>query len=445
MQILLIQPSGAIHRFRVGTFPKSLRYAPLTLTTLASLVPIELDCEINIIDEGVQLVDFNSRPDLAAITIITGTSPRGYAIADHFRRQGVPVVMGGVHVTLCPDEAAKHADSIVIGFGEETWPQLLRDFKQGRMKDRYIALKCPPLKGLPLPRRDLLKKEGYITTSTVWATRGCLNDCDFCSIPATWGTNFYTRPVEEVIAEVAGFSTKEFILVDPSPMEDPPYAKKLFREMKGLNKQWFGLSTTKIVEDPELLKVVGESGCKGLLVGFESVSEMSIASIGKDHNSVQFYRDVVKKLHDHGIAIQACFVFGLDEDRPDIFRKTIDFCDKSHVDLPRFSTYTPFPNTEAFRKLNAQKRIISNDWALYDVEHIVVQPKHMSVEQLRNGLHWAWEQAYRFPSIVKRLFGSRTSTGIAVGVNLGYRYYARRLKLMSDQVLNDDVNEGIPV
>lgn len=444
IRLMLIQPSGTIHRYRVGTFPKSLRYAPLTLTTLAALVPPELEFEIELVDEGVQRVDFEARPDLIAMTVITGTAKRGYAIADHFRRRGIPVVIGGVHVTLCPDEAAQHADCIMVGFGEETWPQMLRDFAQRQMQPRYRSFKPPELRGLPRPRRDLLKKDGYITISTLWATRGCLNDCDFCSIPATWGENFYMRPVEEVVAEAADLPGREFILVDPSPMEDPPYAKKLFKEIGKLNKRWFGLSTTKIGKDPELMKIVGESGCKGLLIGFESVNQMSIGSIAKDHNSVEFYVDLVKKMHDHGMGVQACFVFGLDEDRPDIFRRTVDFCDRAHVDLPRFSTYTPFPNTEAYRRLSAQNRIITTDWTLYDVEHVVVRPVHMTADRLREGLHWAWEQAYRWPSIARRMLGSRCSPGLIIPLNLGYRSYAQRLHTMTDQALFDDVHEGIP-
>jgi radical SAM superfamily enzyme YgiQ (UPF0313 family) len=369
---------------------------------------------------------------------------RGYAIADHFRRRGIPVVIGGVHATLCPDEAQQHADCVVVGFGEISWPRLLQDFQAGRMEKRYTDLKPPSLKNYPHARRDLLRKEGYITTSTIWATRGCLNDCDFCSIPATWGSNFYMRPVEEVVAEIATLPGKEFVLVDPSPMEDPAYAKVLFKEIGTLKKKWFGLSTTKIGKDPELMKIVGESGCQGLLVGFESVNQMSIGSIGKDHNTVEFYYDLIKRMHTHGMGVQACFVFGLDDDGPDIFRRTVDFCDRAHVDLPRFSTYTPFPNTAAYRKLDAQNRILTKDWTLYDVEHIVVQPKLMSVDRIREGLHWAWEHAYRLPSIARRLLGSRTSTGYALAFNFGYRSYANRLREMSDRLLFDDVHEGIP-
>lgn len=445
MKILLIQPSGTVHRYRKGNFPKSLRYAPLTLTTLAALVPPELDIEVEMIDEGVDVVDFEARPDLIGITIITGTALRGYAIADHFRRRGIPVVMGGVHATLLPDEAADHVDSLVIGYGEETWPKLIRDFCAGKMQKRYNGLKPPSIKNYPIARRDLLRKDRYITTSTIWATRGCLNDCDFCSIPATWGKNFLMRPVEEVVAEAASLPGKEFVLLDPSPMEEPEYAKELFREMKKINKHWFGLSTTKIGEDPELMKILGESGCKGLLVGFESVNQMSLGSIQKNHNSVNFYIDLVKKMHDNGMGVQACFVFGLDDDHPDIFKRTVDFCDKAYVDLPRFSTYTPFPNTGAYRKLDAEKRILTTNWSLYDVEHIVIQPKGMSVEQIQEGLLWAWNHAYRLPSVARRLLGSRTSTGFAIALNMGYRSYAKKLGDMTNAMLQEDVNEGIPL
>src|SRR5262245_54693061 len=205
MRIQLLSPAGEIHRNTTGIFKTSLRYAPLTLTTLAALVPPELEAEITIQDEGVQPLDLEFPQSLVGITAITGTAQRSYAIADRLRAKGHTVVIGGVHATLMPDEAARHADAVVVSYAETSWPELLRDFAAGRMKERYYAPTGKRLEGVPIARRDLLKRERYATVNSIEATRGCPHKCDFCAVPAAWSNIYAHRPIEDVIAELTTF------------------------------------------------------------------------------------------------------------------------------------------------------------------------------------------------------------------------------------------------
>jgi radical SAM superfamily enzyme YgiQ (UPF0313 family) len=439
VRIQLLSPAGEIHRNNTGIFKTSLRYAPLTLTTLAAMVPDDLDAQVAIQDEGVQPLDLDVEADLFGITAITGTALRAYKIADELRARGRTVVLGGVHTTLLPDEAARHADAIVIGYGEQSWPQLLRDFARGELKPRYHAPTGRVLAGIPPARRDLLNKKKYATVNSIEATRGCPHKCDFCVVPTAWSNIYAHRPIDEVIAELRTFEGKKALFIDLSPMEDVNYAKALYRAMIPLGMRWVGLSTTRIAEDDELLKLAAASGCKGLLIGFESVSQDTLNGTHKGFHAANRYGDVVKKLHDHGIGIQGCFVFGFDTDDESVFERTVEFVDRAKIDLPRYAVMTPFPSTGLFRRLESEGRLLHKNWALYDVEHVVHQPRHMSPERLQEGLEWAWRQSYALGSIGRRAFGAPWSIlPLWVALNFGYRYYAKHLREKTWPVFRDE-------
>jgi radical SAM superfamily enzyme YgiQ (UPF0313 family) len=439
MKIQLLSPAGEIHRNTTGIFRTALRYAPLTLTTLAALVPPELNAQVTIQDEGVQPLDLNLDADLVGITAITGTALRAYAIADRLRARGHTVVLGGVHATLMPDEAAAHADAVVLSYAERSWPQLLRDFARGELQPRYFAPTGRSLAGLPHARRDLLKKDRYATVNSIEATRGCPHKCDFCAVPAAWSNIYAHRPVEEVVAELRTFEGRHALFIDLSPVEDVNYAKALYRAMIPLKIRWVGLSTTRIAEDNELLSLAAASGCKGLLVGFESVSQATLNATHKHFHTANRYAEVVKKLHDRGIGIQGCFVFGFDNDDESVFERTVAFVDRVKIDLPRYAVMTPFPGTGFYRQLEAEGRLLHKNWALYDVEHVVFQPKRMSPECLQEGLEWAWKQSYRYRSMFSRILGSRCVPLLSLSLNLGYRHYALHLHEKTGPVYRDPV------
>jgi radical SAM superfamily enzyme YgiQ (UPF0313 family) len=438
MKIQLLSPAGEIHRNKTGIFKQSLRYAPLTLTTLAALIPEELNAEVTIQDEGVEPLDFDFDADLVGITAITGTAQRAYAVADELRSRRHTVVLGGVHPTLLPDEAAPHADAIVTGYGEQAWPQLLRDFAGRRLQPRYHAPTGRQLSGLPIARRDLLKRQRYATVNSIEATRGCPHHCEFCVVPTAWHGIYSHRPVEEVIAELRTFQGRHALFVDLSPVEDVEYAKALYRAMIPLKIRWLGLATTRLAEDAELLGLAAKSGCKGVLIGFESISQNTLNGTRKQFHTASRYAENVRRLHDHGIGIQACFVFGFDEEDESVFSRTVEFVDRTKIDLPRYAVATPFPGTPLYRRLEAQGRLLHRNWSLYDVEHVVFEPRRMSPERLQEGLQWSWQQSYSWRSLLHRISGAPwTILPLWVSTNLGYRFFADKLPSKADQVFRE--------
>jgi radical SAM superfamily enzyme YgiQ (UPF0313 family) len=427
MRVVLISPKGPLYRHRGGIWKKSLRYQPLTLTTLAALIPPELDVDVRLIDEGIADVPLDLEADLIGLTVITGTAMRAYELADHFRKRGIAVVLGGPHVTLIPEDAQPHADAIVVGYAEDTWPQLLRDFAVGEMLPRYNQSPGLEIGGRPFPRRDLLPSSHYLTNNVFEATRGCVHSCDFCVVPTAWGRKPFHKPVAEVIADITQHGARKLIFIDLNLVAHRGYALELFRALIPLKLQWYGLATVLLADDPELLELCGRSGCRGLLMGLESISPANLKQNHKGFNSPEHYARVVERLHAHGIALQGCFVFGLDDDRPDVFMKTAEFAVQAHIDLPRFAVVTPFPNTALYKRLVAENRILTYNWELYDAQHVVFRPAQMSVQELQQGVEAAWKHAYSFRSIVRRIRQSPAPWPVKLGTNLGYRFYAHNL------------------
>jgi radical SAM superfamily enzyme YgiQ (UPF0313 family) len=427
IRIALISPKGPLYRHRGGIWKKSLRYQPLTLTTLAALIPTELPVEVELFDEGVSDVPLDLQADLIGLTVITGTARRAYELAGHFRLRGATVVLGGPHITLIPEDAAPHADAVVVGYAEDSWPQLLRDFANGCLRSRYDQSPNLDLADRPFPRRDLLPGNRYLTNNVFEATRGCIHNCDFCVVPAAWGRKPYQKPVQQVVADIRQHGARKLIFVDLNLIADREYALRLFRALIPLRVQWYGLATVLLAEDLELLETAARSGCKGLLMGLESISPQNLRQNHKTFNSPDKFARVVERLHEHGIALQGCFVFGLDHDEADVFLKTAEFAVQARIDLPRFAIATPFPNTALYRRLQAEERILTRNWELYDGQHVVFRPARLTVEELQYGTEAAWKHAYSFRSIARRIRHSPAAWPVKLGTNLGYRFYAHNL------------------
>lgn len=443
MKIALLAPAGAMHRYN-GMFHKGLHYAPITLALLAALVPKELNADVKIYDETAEAIPLDLEVDVVAITCITGTASRCYKYADYFRSRGITVILGGVHPSLMPDEAKEHADSIILGLGEDTFPRAIKDAAENTLQKVYYQESCTDIANRPLPRKDLLKKKKYITLNTVEAVRGCNHSCTFCAYPAAFGKKVFKRPVEDVVKEIKSFKGKEVIFPDVNLIADVNYAKELFTAIIPLKKWWFGLTTTAIGYNDELMDIFEKSGCKGLLIGFESVNQETQENIHKGVNRVNEYKELMDKLHNRGIMVMGCFAFGSDEDKKDVFKRTVDLCLEAKIDLPRFSIITPFPATEFYKALDMEGRIVEKDWSMYDVEHCVYKPKHMTKEELEEGIAWAWEQTYSWKNIIKRLDFSKKKTkkSIFLLLNIGYRKYAKGFKIFDNSVMSD--NSDIP-
>ncbi len=442
MKIALLAPAGAMHRYS-GSFGKSLHYAPLTLTTLAALVPEEAEAEIKIYDETAGKIPLDIDADLMGITCITGTAPRCYAYADYFRSRGITVFMGGVHPSMLPDEAAQHADVVFTGFSEQTFPQFIRDYMSGSYKKLY-AQNCDfSIENRPLPRRELLNKKRYITINTVEAIRGCCHRCSFCAYPAAFGHPVYKRPVKEVVAEIEALHSRHVLFPDVNLIADRAYALELFSAMIPLKIMWVGLVTSAVGIDDELITVFRKSGCKGLLIGFESITQESQRYIHKGVNRVDGYVDLMKRLHDNGILVQGCFAFGGDEEDTSVFERTVEAVIKAKIDLPRYSILTPFPRTELYAQLEREGRITERNWAMYDVQHCVFRPKKMTKEQLEEGTDLAWRLTYSTGNMMKRLMPLRSSPWLSIPLNLGYKGYADKWHKFTRDVMCD--NSDIPV
>jgi radical SAM superfamily enzyme YgiQ (UPF0313 family) len=427
IKIALVSPKGPLYRHRGGIWKKSLRYQPLTLTTLAALVPPESPVELQLIDEGITDVPLDLDADLVGLTVITGTAMRAYELADHFRQRGIAVVLGGPHVTLIPDDAQPHADAVVTGYAEDTWPQLVRDFLAGQLKPRYDQAPDLDLADRPFPRRDLLPSQHYLTNNVFEATRGCVHNCDFCVVPAAWGRKPYQKPVEQVVADIRQHGGQKLIFIDLNLIADRGHALRLFTALIPLKLQWYGLATVLLADDLELLELAARSGCRGLLMGLESISPQNLRQSHKGFNSPEKYFQAVERLHEHGIALQGCFVFGLDHDGPDVFIKTAEFAVEAKIDLPRFAIVTPFPNTALFKRLLTEGRILTKNWELYDGQHVVFRPAKLSIQELQEGTEAAWKHAYSFRSIARRIRHSPAAWPVKLGTNLGYRFYAHNL------------------
>ncbi len=429
MNIVLLMPQSARYG-KEGAFDQRLRYAPLTLTTLAALIPSEMNASVRCIDEWAE--DFDPQTieaNLVGITVITGNALKAYRYSRILRDRGITVVLGGIHITLVPEEAENHADAIVCGYAEEAWPELLRDFVTGTLKKRYDRQPVT-MDGYPRPKRDLLMKQKYTNMNVVQATRGCAYRCTFCVVPTAWPKQ-YQRDPEDVAREVAELPGKTFILIDLSPTSDEEYFGRLCDTFAPLRKYWGGLATINITDNPKLMKRLEKSGCRGLLVGIESQNPETLKAMGKSWQKPSDNLWRIQMFHDHGIAVNGCFVFGIDGDTERVFDETLEFVFKASIDLPRFAIATPFPRTPLYRMFDQQKRLISKNWEWYDGQHVVYQPQGMTPECLYEGTKRVWHEAYKLTSIGRRILTSAASLNpiifaMLIGTNLGYNVYARK-------------------
>lgn len=395
------------------------RFPYLALTTVAALT--DTRWSISIIDENTKPVDFCDLPDLVGMTLMTPLAKRGYEIADDFRKQGVSVVLGGIHPTMMKEEAKAHADAVVIGEAEGVWSEVLTDFERGKLRPFYEAADFCSLDKLLIPKRELLNKKAYFFVNTVQTTRGCPFDCEFCSVTSFYGRTYRVRPVEEIVNEIKAWKGGFVFFVDDNIAGIPSYAKRLFNALVPLQVKWFSQASLKIVKDKELLDLAQKSGCKGLFIGFESLSQKSLKAMGKSMNIVRDYRDAVKVIHDHGIGIQGSFIFGNDDDDQSVFSDVLRFIEKTRLEAALFSILTPFPGTKTQSALQRENRIIHYDWDKYDMNHVVFRPKRMTPDQLQDGFDWAYRRLYGYRSMLTRLFPFNRS-GIFYGVqNFGFR------------------------
>jgi radical SAM superfamily enzyme YgiQ (UPF0313 family) len=410
------------------------RLPNLGLLRVAALTPP--DWEVKIVDEKIEPLDLEQPADVVGITTMTTTVKRGYELADHFRRRGSKVVMGGMHVSCLPQEALRHCDAVVAGEAEGLWPALLQDLARNALQPVYRHSEAwPPLAGIPPNDWELFRPKDYLPIHFMETTRGCPMDCEFCAVTSAFGGRYRSRPQDEVLAELkklrpfTGLLTLKNLVffVDDNIISNRAYAREFLGRIADMNLNWFGQASVNIAKNPDLLKLCEKSGCAGLFMGFETLSPETIQSIGKSTNKPGEYLDVVHKIHDHGIGIDGSFVFGFDTDDEGVFDRTVDFVLKAKLEVAYFSILTPYPGTRLYKRLVKEGRMLTEDWDLYDANHIVYRPKTLTFDQLLEGYYGALKEIYSVPSIFRRLWGTTAWKNFFYPMNFAFRGGVHRL------------------
>jgi len=423
MKILLISPERQRKKEEAFLF----RLSFLNLPYVAAVTPP--DIEVKIIDEAFEEINLDEKADLVGLTAQTPVAPRAYQLAAEFKKRGVPVVMGGVHASMLPQEALQHVDAVVIGEAEEIWPNLIQDLRKGRLGRIYVGSEFVDPSKLPLPRRYLLKEKFYFPLKLLETTRGCPHRCDFCGVSKFFGFRYRNRPISEIDRELRTIFHKGLVMtrslkkvlsifskdlpyflkrrllyiIDSNVAGDRRFCLDLLSILKEYDLLWWGHTPVSSAFDEELLNGFSQSGCIALNIGFESFSTKNLNTMGKGFNQPSRYAEAVKRIHDQGIGIMGTFIVGLDDDDPEVFQRIIDFCIHKRLDWALTFIMAPYPGTDSFKRLEMEGRIFCKDWEKYDSLNAVYQPILMSVEELEKGMRRIWKEVFSLSSIYRRI------------------------------------------
>ena len=377
-------------------------YSPLAgVLAVAGAIPRDR-YEVVLTDENIESIDYDLETDLVGISAMTCYVNRGYEIADAFRARGVPVVMGGVHPSFMPQEALKHCDAVVIGEVELVLDKLLDDLERGEMRGTYKSDRLHPMKNLPMPRYDLIKKNRYVNRTFVQTSRGCHQGCTFCAEPLMNGLKFRYRPVEEVLREVESCGSRMISINDADFFGTAERPKEVMRALKGRGIHWQAGVTSKLAQDDRMLELAAESGCTLLSIGFESITRSTLTSVHKHVNRPETFVSLVEKVHSYGIMVFGLFMFGFDGDDGSVFEETARFNIGANYDACAYSVLTPYPGTLTWYEMKKADRIVSFDWSKKDQANVVNRPAQKSGDELRLGQSLAYETFYAPSSIARR-------------------------------------------
>ncbi|MBI9097266.1 MAG: B12-binding domain-containing radical SAM protein [Spirochaetaceae bacterium] len=422
-KILLIYPS--VHK-EIGKRVTPFWLPPLNLATIAGLTPETFD--IIMIDENVEIVNFEHHADLVAVTSLTANIDRAYHICREFRKRGIKVIIGGPHVSVCPEEALEHADSVITGNAEDIWNTVLGDYLSNKLQKKYFSDYKKSQCKFGIPRRNIYKEKSYLSTNSIQTSRGCPFQCSFCSIASRYKGQYHLKPMDQVLSEVESLEDKNVpvFFVDDNIFVNRKRSKEFLRKLIKYKIQWWSQADICIADDPELLSLARESGCIKLVVGFESLSGNSLKNINKNQNKSNSYSAFVQTLHSHGIMVNASFAFGGEGDHPDVFEKTMDFLVENHVMFSTFNILTPLPGTSLFNQMKENNEIVDYDWAHYDMGHPVFKPKHMTMKELKDGYNNICNEFYSLPAISGRIQKLKSekenyNMNLILGWNLGYK------------------------
>lgn len=418
MRILLVSPAKNPGR----KTPRYIVLPQLALQILAGLTPPEH--QVTIVEEEIEDLDLETECDLVGISCMTANATRGYCLARAFKARGKTVIMGGVHPTLLPDEALRHADSVVIGEAEGVWERLLEDFTAGRLERTYYHPYPSLDRFIQVPRRNALNR--LFQVIPVMTTRGCPYNCEFCSVHGVFGDRIRHVPVENVVRTIAEAGKGLFLFLDDNIAGDPAYARRLFEAVAPLRIRWAGQASFSIVKKPELLKRAASSGCSALFFGVESVSESQLKTLRKSMGEVAKMERAIRTVEDHGIYFHASMIFGFDTDTLDIFPRTLDFLERNRISSASLNILTPYPGTAIYRRYLEAGRLLIRDWRYYNHKTVVFTPRNMTPFELQAGRTWVFREFNRLSSILRRLPAHLNHPLFHLAMNLGHRVISRR-------------------
>jgi radical SAM superfamily enzyme YgiQ (UPF0313 family) len=376
-------------------------FPPLGLATLAAY--LNADDEALIVDEHVERLRLDDAPELVIVQVYITNAYRAYRIADHYRSTGAFVCLGGLHVTALPEEAAEHADAIFLGPGEQTFPEFLKDFRAGRAERVYRSTNGRTLERVPPIRRDLIRRASYLVPNSIVVTRGCPQHCDFCYKDAFYqsGKGFYTQRVDDALAEIERLPGRHLYFLDDHLLGDRRFSEALFAGMQGMGRVFQGAATVDSILRGDLIERAAEAGLRSIFVGFETLTDGNLRRSNKRQNLGRDYKAVADRLHSLGIMINGSFVFGMDDDGEDVFRRTVDWAIEHGITTATFHIMTPYPGTQLHARMEREGRMVTRDWNLYDTRHVVYKPARLRPEALKAGYDWAYEEFYRWGSIAR--------------------------------------------
>lgn len=431
MVIKLIQPKMEMRP--MDTQLKIRMSPPLGLLTIAHM--FEKEHRVILENENVTKINFEQPVDLVGITVTVDAMPRAVEIARAFQDRKIPVVAGGIHVTLCPDETEPFFDAISIGMAEYTWPDIVEDMKNHRLKKRYQCHQEKRGEDIVSPGYHLLDQKEYLYCNVISTSRGCPFQCDFCYNSCGANQKVYlNRPIEHVISEIKAIGKRHVMFIDDNFIGNPKWTREFVRAIRPMNLKWNAAVSANIVDLPELMDEMAESGCQSLFVGFESINETSIQTVHKGQNVRQKFETLIGQIHQRGMMVNGSFVFGLDGDDETTFERTLDWIVKNKIETVTSHILTPYPGTKVYEKLKKENRIIDDDLSHYNTAHVVFQPKKMTPKELYKGYLWMYQKIYSFENIVKRMPNAKEQRVPYLLFNLFYRKFGKLTQYMCDKI-----------